>query len=114
MGTLLDKPVIEKEGVEKGTANNLTFGVASMQGWRVDMEDSHYYNGTLGDEVPGVSIFAVFDGHGGQFAAKYAAEHIERILKEQVRTGVWGVRTKLNKYETEYENRLRMSTLRKL
>ncbi|GMH61674.1 hypothetical protein TrLO_g9930 [Triparma laevis f. longispina] len=83
MGTLLDKPVIEKEGVEKGTANNLTFGVASMQGWRVDMEDSHYYNGTLGDEVPGVSIFAVFDGHGGQFAAKYAAEHIERILKEQ-------------------------------
>jgi len=33
-----------------------------MQGWRRSMEDSHIANLDIGD---GVSIFGVFDGHGG-------------------------------------------------
>jgi protein phosphatase 1G len=33
-----------------------------MQGWRRSMEDAHIANLDLGD---GVSIFGVFDGHGG-------------------------------------------------
>lgn len=33
-----------------------------MQGWRRTMEDSHIANLDIGD---GVSIFGVFDGHGG-------------------------------------------------
>ena len=34
-----------------------------MQGWRRSMEDSHIANLDIGD---GVSIFGVFDGHGGK------------------------------------------------
>ncbi|GMI13085.1 hypothetical protein TrLO_g1892 [Triparma laevis f. longispina] len=45
MGTLLDKPVTEKEDTEEGVAHGLRYGVSSMQGWRVDMEDSHCYEG---------------------------------------------------------------------
>lgn len=33
-----------------------------MQGWRRFMEDAAIYDLTLGD---GNSLFAVFDGHGG-------------------------------------------------
>lgn len=33
-----------------------------MQGWRRTMEDAHIANLDIGD---GVSIFGVFDGHGG-------------------------------------------------
>jgi len=33
-----------------------------MQGWRRSMEDSHICSLDIGD---GVSIFGVFDGHGG-------------------------------------------------
>ena len=37
MGTILDKPVTEKEDTEEGEAHGLRYGVSSMQGWRVDM-----------------------------------------------------------------------------
>jgi len=33
-----------------------------MQGWRNTMEDAHITKGDLTEEV---SIFGVFDGHGG-------------------------------------------------
>jgi len=33
-----------------------------MQGWRRSMEDAHIANITLGN---GISVFGVFDGHGG-------------------------------------------------
>jgi serine/threonine protein phosphatase PrpC len=36
--------------------------MSAMQGWRRSMEDSHIANLDIGD---GVSLFAVFDGHGG-------------------------------------------------
>ena len=53
MGTLLDKPVTEKEDTEEGEAHGLRYGVSSMQGWRVDMEDSHCYEPNLDEELPG-------------------------------------------------------------
>jgi protein phosphatase 1G len=45
-----------------------------MQGWRRYMEDSYIAH----LEVPGVeniSLFGVFDGHGGAESAKYVAKH---------------------------------------
>ena len=33
-----------------------------MQGWRTTMEDAHI---TITDLDEGISLFAVFDGHGG-------------------------------------------------
>ena len=60
-------------------------GYASMQGWRVDMEDSHSIQ--LGiPEAPDSSWFAVFDGHGGAFTAQYAAQH---VLDKILRTRAW-------------------------
>ena len=40
MGGFLDKPKTEKSH-ESGQGNGLRYGVVSMQGWRVEMEDSH-------------------------------------------------------------------------
>jgi protein phosphatase 1G len=48
-----------------------------MQGWRKGMEDAHI---THLDLVPGeVSIFGVFDGHGGQEVAQFVEDN---FLKE--------------------------------
>ena len=81
MGTLLDKPVTEKQDSEEGSGHGLKFGVSSMQGWRIDMEDSHRMAIDLDPALHGHSLFAVFDGHGGAFAAKFAGENIVPILK---------------------------------
>lgn len=40
MGAILDTPHTEKT-TENGTGNELRYGVCSMQGWRVEMEDAH-------------------------------------------------------------------------
>jgi serine/threonine protein phosphatase PrpC len=51
-----------------------------MQGWRKTMEDSHI---TSLDVVEGeVSIFAVFDGHGGCEVAYYVEHHFIDELKK--------------------------------
>lgn len=44
-----------------------------MQGWRQANEDAHV---TALDIIPGVSLFAVFDGHGGCEVAKFCENHI--------------------------------------
>ncbi len=40
MGAFLDKPKTEKH-TEEGGGNGLRFGLSSMQGWRIEMEDAH-------------------------------------------------------------------------
>lgn len=40
MGALLEKPKTEKHS-EAGAGNGLQFGLSSMQGWRIEMEDAH-------------------------------------------------------------------------
>jgi serine/threonine protein phosphatase PrpC len=49
-----------------------------MQGWRTSNEDAHI---TALDFVPGVSLFAVFDGHGGAEVAKFCEKHMVEELK---------------------------------
>ena len=103
MGNLLGAPVTEKE-THVGTVEgyDIDFAVSSMQGWRVHMEDAHitepriyamepkntekenggkeYYTKI---ELPGHSLYAVFDGHGGTFAANYAGKNMCRVLSMQ-------------------------------
>ena len=50
-----------------------------MQGWRKTMEDAHV---TSLDIVEGISIFGVFDGHGGQEVAQFMEDHLVAELKK--------------------------------
>lgn len=94
MGNLLGAPVTEKETHEGATAENIKFAVSSMQGWRVHMEDAHitehriYASEPLSTgyskiELPGHAVFAVFDGHGGTFAAAYSGRNFCRVLSRE-------------------------------
>jgi len=82
MGSFLDKPKTDKTNAS-GSGNALNFGVASMQGWRIEMEDAHCSLASV--PIPGFeawSFFAVFDGHAGSKVSQYCSEHIlEHILK---------------------------------
>ena len=83
MGAFLEKPNTEKEN-EHGSGNGLRYGLSSMQGWRVEMEDAH--SAVIGLPQTGLkdwSFFAVFDGHGGVDAAIYAANHLHVNLVHQ-------------------------------
>lgn len=93
MGNLLGAPVTEKETHEGVSSDqSLQFAVSTMQGWRVHMEDAHIlepclyaYNPTTKTRIdlPGHALFAVFDGHGGTFAAAYAGRNLCRVLSRQ-------------------------------
>jgi len=97
MGNLLGSPVTEKETHTGSTSDGIEFGISSMQGWRVHMEDAHIAETEIYAEqlcqkedeenqkipIPGHSIFAVFDGHGGTFAAEYAGLNLCRVLSRQ-------------------------------
>jgi len=50
-----------------------------MQGWRINMEDSHTHILSLPDD-PGTSFFAVYDGHGGATVAEYAGKHLHKFI----------------------------------
>ncbi|XP_071832861.1 protein phosphatase 1B-like isoform X2 [Apostichopus japonicus] len=76
MGAFLDKPKIEKES-SSGTGNSLRYGVSSMQGWRVEMEDAHStVIGLPGGGLSGWSFFSVYDGHAGSKVARYCSENL--------------------------------------
>lgn len=65
MGQTLSEPVTAKESA---SCQNAQFRVGSscMQGWRINMEDSHTHILSLPDD-PDASFFAVYDGHGGEY-----------------------------------------------
>lgn len=50
-----------------------------MQGWRNTMEDSHI---SEFDVEPGVHVFGVFDGHGGNEVAEYVRDYFVESLKK--------------------------------
>ncbi|KAI7689956.1 Protein phosphatase 1B [Sarcoptes scabiei] len=74
MGAILDTPHTEKT-IDTGTGNDLRYGVCSMQGWRVEMEDAHCAKVGLPD-LPEWSFFAVFDGHAGAYVSAHCAENL--------------------------------------
>lgn len=82
MGAFLDKPKTEKKN-EKGGNNAFRYATSSMQGWRVDMEDSHTAKIGL-PQLPQWSFFAVFDGHAGSKIAEYSSQHLlDQVLSHK-------------------------------
>ncbi|XP_031434919.1 protein phosphatase 1B isoform X2 [Clupea harengus] len=85
MGAFLDKPKTEKHNAH-GEGNGLRFGLSSMQGWRVEMEDAHTAALGLPHGLDDWSFFGVYDGHAGSRVANYCAKHI----LEHIVTGAGG------------------------
>lgn len=83
MGQTLSEPVTTKNShtIED---ERLWVGVSDMQGWRLTMEDAHIADLKLpGLENQPLSLFSVFDGHGGSAVAEFAGKNVSRILASQ-------------------------------
>ncbi|CAH1127418.1 unnamed protein product [Ceutorhynchus assimilis] len=88
MGAFLDKPKTDKFQ-ESGEGNGLRYGVASMQGWRVEMEDAHTARcaGLDDERLRDWSYFAVFDGHAGARVSAHCADHLLDAIVAQEEFG---------------------------
>ncbi|CAH3126033.1 probable protein phosphatase 2C T23F11.1 [Pocillopora verrucosa] len=74
MGQTLSEPVTTKD---TSSCSNKLYKVGSscMQGWRINMEDSHTEILSL-KEDKGTAFFGVYDGHGGARVAQYCGRSI--------------------------------------
>ncbi|XP_050675483.1 protein phosphatase 1L [Leptidea sinapis] len=54
----------------------------AIKGRRMHMEDRFIINENINNT--GISLFAIFDGHGGEFAANYAKDHLIQNLYNKV------------------------------
>ncbi|CAH8615840.1 unnamed protein product [Dicrocoelium dendriticum] len=79
MGALLSTPKTEKYN-ETGHGNGLRYGVSSMQGWRVTMEDAHCAITQLPGNLKDWSFFAVFDGHAGALVSAMCATELLKCI----------------------------------
>jgi len=81
MGQFLDKPKTEKHN-SSGYNDELRYGLGSMQGWRIEMEDAHSTILQLDEQRWSKwSFFGIFDGHAGYRTAVKSAEKLHlRIL----------------------------------
>ncbi|ODV89609.1 hypothetical protein CANCADRAFT_16654, partial [Tortispora caseinolytica NRRL Y-17796] len=86
MGQVLSEPITEKDS-ESGSDKRVAYGVSSMQGWRVSMEDAHAAVLNLvnkkNESPEHLSFFAVYDGHGGSSTAEFAGKNLHDLLAEQ-------------------------------
>merc|ERR1712021_142288 len=78
MGVYLSTPDTRKNTIT-GAGNGMRFAATCMQGWRLNMEDAEISNP---DFAPNMSLYAVFDGHGGSEVAKYCGQHFGPELKK--------------------------------
>lgn len=81
MGNFLDKPITEKETFSGNIeGKKIQFAVSAMQGWRRDMEDAHITQNHF-PGAPSLSLFSVFDGHGGSLVANQSKQRLVDKLK---------------------------------
>ena len=90
MGGMLSEPVTTKD-IHTGTNDKLRWASCEMQGWRQYMEDSKIAQLDLETDKD-VSLFAVFDGHGGCEVARYVANHFvtELTLRQSFKDKDYG------------------------
>ena len=82
-------PVTTKT-TERGKSydQGIHYAASGMKGLRATMEDQHLYTNSI--KIEGVdtplsdhSLFAVLDGHGGDFTSQYASEQFLEVLSQQ-------------------------------
>ncbi|KAM3133145.1 hypothetical protein pb186bvf_014721 [Paramecium bursaria] len=71
MGPYLSEPNKEKVTVV-GEGKNILYAASKMQGWCIKMEASYI---TMTDLINDVSVFGIFDGHGGKEVAQFVQQH---------------------------------------
>ena len=71
----MDKPKTEKYNESK-TGAGLRYGLSSMQGWRIEMEDAHSAVIGIPEISENISWFAVFDGHAGSRVSAHCSTHL--------------------------------------
>lgn len=79
-GNSLDSPKIEKDSEVYTSSTGLVCGGSGMQGWRIEMEDSH-----IAIDIPSKPdhlFLGVWDGHAGAGAAKYAHDNVINFLEQ--------------------------------
>lgn len=81
----LDRPILEKHAAEGGSQWGVNYAMASMQGWRAQMEDAHSCMPQLTGELSEWGYYAVFDGHAGSTVAQYCSRH---LLNHILATGI--------------------------
>ncbi|KAF7232578.1 hypothetical protein EG68_08878 [Paragonimus skrjabini miyazakii] len=79
MGALLTIPKTKKYN-ETGHGNGLRYGISSMQGWRMTMEDAHCAITQLPGNLKDWSFFAVFDGHAGALVSALCATELLKCI----------------------------------
>lgn len=92
MGNTLAGPEdpITTKITERGQSygQKIQYAASGMKGLRATMEDKHLYTSEIrvddvAEALTDHSLFAVFDGHGGDLTSAYAAEHFLQILSRQ-------------------------------
>ncbi|KAL6937833.1 hypothetical protein ACO0RG_004357 [Hanseniaspora osmophila] len=91
MGQILSNPDIRKES-EKMNDKFTAYGVCSMQGWRMSMEDQHITQLSLKPSAQDalqnfndqLAFYAVFDGHGGSSIAEFSGNNVNLILSREL------------------------------
>jgi len=81
MGCYLARPITDKD-VHNVADKGLRVGACAMQGWRNGQEDAHTVEINLTDEI---SLFAVFDGHGGHEVAEWSSKALPKLIADQVK-----------------------------
>jgi serine/threonine protein phosphatase PrpC len=80
---------VTTKSTEKGssTTQNIQYAVSGMQGLRHTMEDRHLQCDHIPIDAMGElmdhSIFAVFDGHGGDFTSNYLHDNFLAVLSKR-------------------------------
>ena len=97
MGQILSSPVIDKE-CHQGIDDLSSFGLCSMQGWRMSMEDAHVVELNIWEEyvsqenqivneasiIDHLALYGIFYGHGSSAVAKFCGSQFCIIFKEQL------------------------------
>ena len=95
----LDRPILEKHVSEGGSESGMNYAVASMQGWRAQMEDAHTCMPQLKGELTEWGYFAIFDGHAGSTVAQYCSRN---LLDHVLATGTAQVTNQISVINTQH------------